>query len=97
MLPVFEYLLSELEQRYRPYELVDYEATGAPEDHLAINLKAAWAKINDYYGRLDESPVYFAAVCLHPYYKFYCDRAWSDKPSWLTRSREAFQQLWSSY
>ena len=97
VLPIFEYLLSELEQRYRPYELVDYEATGAPEDHLAINLKAAWAKINDYYSRLDESPVYFAAVCLHPYYKFYCDRAWSDKPSWLCRSREAFQQLWSSY
>ena len=41
VLPIFEYLLSELEQRYRPYELVNYEATGAPEDHLAINLKAA--------------------------------------------------------
>ena len=41
VLPVFEYLLREFEQRYKPYELVDYEATSAPEDHLAINLKAA--------------------------------------------------------
>lgn len=40
-IPVFEYLLHEFEQQYKPYELVDYEATSAPEDHLAINLKAA--------------------------------------------------------
>jgi hypothetical protein len=48
-LPVFEYLLREFKQRYKLYELVDYEATGAPEDYLAINLKAAWAKLNRYY------------------------------------------------
>jgi hypothetical protein len=97
VLPVFEYLLGEFEQRYKPYELVNYEATGAPEDHLAINLKAAWGKLNDYYNRLDESAVYYAATTLHPYYKSYCDRAWRDKPSWLKKSREAFQQLWSTY
>ncbi|PZD23251.1 hypothetical protein A1F96_10416 [Pyrenophora tritici-repentis] len=93
VLPVFEYLLGEFEQRYKPYELVNYEATGAPEDHLGINLKAAWGKLNDYYNRLDESAVYYAATTLHPYYKSYCDRAWRDKPSWLKKSREAFQQL----
>jgi hypothetical protein len=97
VLPVFEYLLGEFEQRYKPYELVDYEATGAPEDHLAINLKAAWAKLNGYYQKLDESPVYYAACCLHPYYKQYCDRAWRDKPGWIARANESFQQLWGSY
>jgi hypothetical protein len=97
VLPVFEYLLSEFEQRYKPFELVNYEATSAPEDHLAINLKAAWVKLNNYYNRLDESPVYYAATALHPYYKSYCDRAWRDKPSWLSKSKAAFQQLWSTY
>ncbi|RYO14557.1 hypothetical protein AA0111_g11924 [Alternaria arborescens] len=97
VLPVFEYLLVEFEQRYKPFELVDYEATNAPEDHLAINLKAAWVKLNDYYNRLDDSPVYYAATALHPYYKSYCDRAWRDKPSWLSKSKDAFQQLWSTY
>jgi hypothetical protein len=89
-LPVFEYLLREFEQRYKPYELVDYEATSAPKDHLAINLKAAWAKLNRYYQKLDESPVYYAACCLYPYYKQYCDRAWRDKPSWIARANESF-------
>ncbi|KAA8613238.1 hypothetical protein PtrV1_12146, partial [Pyrenophora tritici-repentis] len=55
----------------------------APEDHLPINLRAAWAKLNAYYTKLDESPAYFAATCLHPYYKNYCENSWRDKPSWL--------------
>jgi hypothetical protein len=38
---VFEYLLYKFEQRYKPYKLVDYEATSTPEDHFAINLRAA--------------------------------------------------------
>jgi hypothetical protein len=97
VIPVFEYLLHEFEQRYKPYELVDYEATGAPEDHFAINLRAAWAKLNDYYQKLDESPVYYTACCLHPYYRQYCDRAWRDKPGWLAKANESFQSLWSTY
>jgi hypothetical protein len=97
VLPVFEYLLSEFEQRYKPYKLFDYKATGAPEDHLAINLKAAWGNLNNYYNRLDESPVYYAATTLHPYYKSYCNCAWRDKPNWLKKLREAFQHLWSIY
>ncbi|PZD27989.1 hypothetical protein A1F96_06269 [Pyrenophora tritici-repentis] len=70
-IPVFEYLLSSLEALTLPYAHVNFNAhPEAPEDHLAINLKAAWRKANDYYDKLDRSPVYYAAVCLHLYYKF---------------------------
>ncbi|KAI2475192.1 hypothetical protein Ptr902_13390 [Pyrenophora tritici-repentis] len=41
VIPVFEYLLNEYEARVKSYEHVDYEAANAPEDHLAINLRAA--------------------------------------------------------
>jgi hypothetical protein len=42
IIPVFEYLLGALESRYRQYEHVNFDAHHeAPEDHLAINLKAA--------------------------------------------------------
>ncbi|KAK1914312.1 hypothetical protein P3342_007558 [Pyrenophora teres f. teres] len=41
VIPVFKYLLHKFEQRYKPYELVNFEATRAPEDYLAINAKAA--------------------------------------------------------
>ncbi|KAI1664628.1 hypothetical protein L13192_10747 [Pyrenophora tritici-repentis] len=56
IIPVFEYLLGALESRYRQYEHVNFDAHHeAPEDHLAINLKAAWVKANSYYLKLDNS------------------------------------------
>jgi hypothetical protein len=67
VIPVFEYLLGELKTRYKQYSNVDFEAhPKAPEDYLAINLYSAWMKANDYYGKLDKSPVYYAACCLYP-------------------------------
>ncbi|KAI1507259.1 Dimer-Tnp-hAT dimerization containing protein [Pyrenophora tritici-repentis] len=85
-IPVFEYVLGALEARTRSYEQVDFNPPDAPEDHLFVNLRAAWSKANDYYNKLDRSPAYYAATCLHPYYKYYCENSWS-----------GFLQLWQSY
>jgi hypothetical protein len=88
---VFEYLLNELESLVLPYTDVDFNVhPEAPEDHLVINLKAAWRKANEYYGKLDQSPAYYTAVCLHPYYKFYCNNSWRDKASWLDTANAHF-------
>jgi hypothetical protein len=47
---VFDYILNFYEQRVATYNAVNYNAAeDAPEDHLAINLRAAWAKANNYY------------------------------------------------
>lgn len=97
VIPVFEYILSALEARTRPYEQVDFNHTDAPEDHLHINLRTAWSKANKYYDKLDRSPAYYAAVCLHPYYKYYCENSWADKPEWLTAANAGFQRLWQTY
>jgi hypothetical protein len=51
---VFEYILNFYEQRVTTYNAVNYNAAeDAPEDHLAINLRAALAKANNYYQKLD--------------------------------------------
>lgn len=98
VIPVMEYVLSSLETRTRPYSLVDFNVHAeAPEDHLAINLRAAWRKADEYYNKLDDSPVYYAAVCLHPYYKHYCDNSWADKADWLNAANVGFQRLWATY
>jgi hypothetical protein len=98
IIPVFEYILSYYEQRIKAYEAVDYNAHDeAPEDHLAVNLRAAWAKANEYYTKLDDSPAYYAATILHPYYKTYCDTVWSDKPDWLSTNNRNFHALWAPY
>jgi hypothetical protein len=95
---VFEYLLNELESLILPYTNVDFNAhPEVPEDHLVINPKAAWRKANEYYSKLDQSPAYYTAVCLHPYYKFYCDNSWRDKAAWLDTANARFQLLWAEY
>ncbi|KAF7450282.1 hypothetical protein PtrSN002B_010996 [Pyrenophora tritici-repentis] len=76
VIPVFEYILTFYEQRVEAYKAVDYNAHDeAPKDHLAINLRAAWAKASDYYNKLNLSPAYYAATLLHPRYKTYCEVA----------------------
>ncbi|KAI0569828.1 hypothetical protein Alg130_11478, partial [Pyrenophora tritici-repentis] len=98
IIPIFEYLLTYYEQRVNAYEAVNYnEHDESPEDHIVINLRAAWQKADDYYSKLDDSPAYYAATILHPMYKYYCDKAWARKPDWLEASNASFQALWAQY
>lgn len=98
VLPVFEYLLDQLEKLAEPYADVVFDAhEEAPEDHLHINLRNAWVKAEEYYRKLDDSPVYYAATCLHPYYKYYCENSWEHKDGWLRTANAGFQELWRLY
>ena len=81
MIPVFETILSSYEEQIEIYSGVDYKRPGAPKDLIAINLRAAWAKVKDYFIELNNSPAYYAATSLHPAYKHYCDNAWADRPN----------------
>ena len=91
---MFEYFLTAYEDRLQQYESVIHdEHDESPEDHLAINLRAALLKLNKYYNKLDLSPAYYAATILHPRYKHYLDAAWAEKPDWLESSNRNFQSL----
>ena len=95
---MFEYLLTAYEDRLQQYESVIHdEHDDSPEDHLAINLRAALLKLNKYYNKLDLSPAYYAATILHPRYKYYLDAEWAEKPDWLESSNRNFQSLWAKY
>jgi hypothetical protein len=93
VIPVFEAVLSVYEQLLKAYDNVDHDEADAPEDYLPINLRAAWAKANNYYAKLDNSPAYYAAVCLHPYYKHYCENSWRDKPAWVESGNSSLRLL----
>jgi hypothetical protein len=90
-------LLEAFEGQAQPYEDVDYTPVDAPKDHLAINSKAAWAKLSNYFSKLDKSPVFYAACCLHPHFKRYCARSWREKPEWLALGERGFRQLYAPY
>jgi hypothetical protein len=91
-------LLGRLKEQLQTYESVDHdEHKEAPEDYLAINLRAAIIKARAYYTKLDDSPAYYAATLLHPRYKLVCDGAWAHKPEWLTANNRNFGALWAQY
>ena len=71
----FEHLLDKLET---------WKATAEryPDpEHFRINVNLGWKKLNHYYELLDESPVYYASVAIHPAYRWdYFEHLWVDTP-----------------
>ena len=87
-----------LESRLESYDDVVHDAHGeAPEDHLAINLRAALLKAREYYNKLDETPAHYAATILQPRFKYYCDLAWAYHSDWLLPNNRNYRALWAKY
>ena len=50
-------------------------------DHWRIAVDCAWGQLNKNYQRLDDCPVYYAAVALHPAFRWrYFETKWVDCP-----------------
>ena len=68
------------------------------EHHFSINIKLAWQKLESYYTRLDNTPLYVAAVVLHPRMKWkWIERAWEPRPEWIKSAKNAFSSLLIEY
>jgi len=68
------------------------------EHHFSANINAAWQKLDQYYTWTDDTPIYRAAVFLHPLLKWrWFDRYWSTKPEWRAAARESIAELWKQY
>ena len=68
------------------------------ERHFNVNIKLAWQKMNDYYCRLDNTPLYVAAVVLHPRMKWrWIEEQWQERSDWIRRAKSAFNDLILEY
>lgn len=68
------------------------------ERHVSANINAAWQKLDQYYTRTDDTPIYRAAVLLHPLLKWrWFERYWETKPAWRVSAREVIAELWKQY
>jgi hypothetical protein len=85
----YEYLLNKLEV---------YKATAHryPEpERFKVNINHCWKKLDDYYSRLDETPVYYAAIALHLAYRWeYFEDTWADRPAWIQRAKSLVEGLY---
>ncbi|KAG9383840.1 Dimer-Tnp-hAT multi-domain protein [Pyrenophora tritici-repentis] len=97
VIPVFESVITELDARLRPYESVNHEPSEAPENHIPINLRAARRKASNYFTKILQSPIYYAATALYPRYKTYSKRFWRNKPTQLSTAHAKFLRVWAAY
>ena len=100
IIPTFNWLLEKFEEEasgVNKAHQVNYPDQEAMEDHYKINLNNGWKKLQKYYNKLDDSPVWYAATILNPCTKRYCKKAWKDQPQWLVKCDTAFQKLWGEF
>jgi hypothetical protein len=85
----YEFLLSTLEK-------AKAEAAARREpSYYSSCVNSAWAKLNKYYAKLDETPIYYVATVLHPSIQMsFLTKAYGDKEDWLLEARQLIQQLW---
>ena len=116
VLPVFEQLLTHLEEQRRMHQPSDshsllpeqscdqeHEAPAAlgylsAERHFSTNINLGWQKLDEYYTKLDQSPIFCAAVVLHPRQKWrWFEKHWAGRQEWIDQARVSVEQLWRRY
>ncbi|GJN76000.1 hypothetical protein PLICBS_010111, partial [Purpureocillium lilacinum] len=51
-----------------------------------INVNHGWEKLSKYYSRLDETPIYYVALALHPAFRWgYFENEWKYNPTLFVR------------
>ncbi|KAF4546955.1 Hypothetical protein D9617_87g078060 [Elsinoe fawcettii] len=100
LLPAFEYLLRHFEEQRQRHPVPAESSQLDPslltsESHFSTACNLGWQKLDEYYTKLDESPVYVAAVVLHPRLKWRWFRRWPE--AWLAAAKIPFSKLWSHY
>ena len=78
------------------------EATRFEEpSHFKSGIDCGWAKLEDYYLKTERTPVYRAALALHPSYGYdYFERHWKcamDRPQWYIDTQSAVGSLFDEY
>ena len=93
VIPTFNQLLRVFKEKkdYITKAIIeDYPNQKAIEDYFIINLNAAQVKLNNYYLKLNNTPVYYAAVLLYPYFKHFRQNVQKDRPNWIISGDATF-------
>lgn len=90
VLPAIEFLLNHLE------EVKDRDDVYS-EEHFKVNVSLGWAKLNEYYTLLNETPAYTAAIVLHPGFRWaWIESTWAERQDWISDARARVRNLWDS-
>lgn len=68
--------------------------------YLRLSITNAWQKLNQYYTKLGDSPLFAAAIILHPGRSLrWLEDRWDtgDQLTWLQDAREGLEQYWATW
>jgi hypothetical protein len=86
VLPAMDFILSQLETGRKHYE---------DDALMGPCFQSGWTKMKKYYELSDNTPVYIAAIILHPALKWrYIEKNWD--ASWVPKAKEMMQEFWDT-
>jgi hypothetical protein len=66
--------------------------------YFRLSVTTGWKKLNVYYTKLGESPLYTAAIVLHPGFGLaWLESRWSDHRSWIREAHGAIREYWKRW
>lgn len=73
---------------------VDLEKT----EHFNTGINTAWLKLEKYFKLVNRSPLYTAAIVLHPAWRLeYFEDKWAEHPDWIKTAKKTFKALFLKY
>lgn len=95
-----DYLFNMLKERADEVQKDQDDDTGIFTDYYTHCLNHGFAKLRDYYTKVDASPFYASAVALHPCKKFnYFERVWTFKSAdkAIKKAKQSVRRLFNEY
>ena len=84
-----EFLLGTLE-KYK-----EMAETLPESEHFRININLGWQKLEEYYSLPDKTPISYAALALHPAYRWdYLEEQWASRSDWVTKAKKIVKDVW---
>jgi hypothetical protein len=66
--------------------------------HFSARLLASWYKFDKYYKLTDDTPIYAAAILLHPALRRgYLDRQWAKQVSYIEPAIDSVRNVWKEF
>ncbi|EXU94500.1 hAT family dimerization domain protein [Metarhizium robertsii] len=93
--------LKTMDYLFIKFKQAAYETRLEDASHFKSGIDCGWSKLEDYYVKSDRTPVYRAALALHPSYGYdNFERHWKKamgKPQWYNDMQSAVSDLFDEY
>jgi len=90
----------DLPEHARPHytTLPNPDPSGSFRAFIATSINLCWSKLDEYYTKTTDSPLYAAALILHPRFNISClERTWADNPEWVDNACCQFRRWFKDH